>query len=408
MEDFILLQEEIKKLRGNKTSLENIYSLFWEKIVFLKVEERENILAQLSQYNNISALAPVWHLFSKAECHVFSAEYVLAIDEADSAYNLFKSLDQRGGMMSALMMLGVTYRSIGQLDRAQEALLEATRIAKELEQDSMYAYFAGISYYQFGELNIVLKNYTRAIECYSDGLKMPSDKPEYAGRLLSGMGNAYLHTSEWERSLQYFEEALKAIEGTKNFLVESKILADIGSYYRRKGYLHEAFLYQEKSLAIRMDHQLFNPAIGNYIQLAELNLESGKVKEAVEFGMRALEQSEKIKATPRIYEAHHVLSRIYEQTGDALKALHHFKEFHRFNQEVFNKEIITRTEQANTRHKIESMQQEKEIFRLRNVELKSALDEITDSIRYALRIQQSLLPPIKQIEKTLKRLKSYS
>jgi hypothetical protein len=51
------------------------------------------------------------------------------------------------------------------------------------------------------------------------------------------------------------------------------------------------------------------------------------------------------------------------------------------------------------------MQQEKEIFRLRNVELKSLLDEIQDSFRYASRIQTSLLPTDVYIEKTLKRLK---
>jgi hypothetical protein len=60
---------------------------------------------------------------------------------------------------------------------------------------------------------------------------------------------------------------------------------------------------------------------------------------------------------------------------------------------------------------MESMENEKEIFRLRNVELKAAFDEIEikqkeilDSIRYAERIQKALLTSNGYIEKTLRRL----
>jgi serine phosphatase RsbU (regulator of sigma subunit) len=61
--------------------------------------------------------------------------------------------------------------------------------------------------------------------------------------------------------------------------------------------------------------------------------------------------------------------------------------------------VIRKMEQMKNQFKVESAEQEKEIFRLKNVELKAAMDEITESFRYAKRIQTAILPPDHLIQK---------
>jgi tetratricopeptide (TPR) repeat protein len=131
----------------------------------------------------------------------------------------------------------------------------------------------------------------------------------------------------------------------------------------------------------------------------------GNLEEAIRLGNLAVEQSTKLKTIIKLYEAHQALSKVYEKAGNPEKAFEHFKLYHKYKEEVHNSETVRKIEQLQNYHKVEIMSQEKEIFRLRNVELKFLLDEITDSFRYASRIQTSLLPTEIYIEKTIKRLK---
>jgi hypothetical protein len=148
-----------------------------------------------------------------------------------------------------------------------------------------------------------------------------------------------------------------------------------------------------------------NPAVTNYIQLAEIHFLVGDLDEAIRFGNLGVEHAAKLNTVIKLYEAHHVLSKIYEKAKCPDKAFEHFKQYHKYKEEVHNSETIKKIEQLQNNHKVELMSQEKEIFRLKNVELKLLLDEITDSFRYASRIQTSLLPTEIYIEKVLKRLR---
>jgi tetratricopeptide (TPR) repeat protein len=249
------------------------------------------------------------------------------------------------------------------------------------------------------------KNYEAAREYYEKGMSFVGENPETEGRLLSGLGTLLMHTDEWEKAIDHFNRGLISSRNAGNQLLESKILADIGNYYFKRKDYDLALDFQNKSLEIRKNKNYINASITNYIQLAEIYLMLGKLDEALRLGALAFEISAKLKVMIKLYESHEVLAKAYEQAGDMTKAYEHFKQFHKCKEEVHNQEAIKKIEQMQTHHKVEMMQQEKEIFRLKNVELKFLLDEITDSFHYARRIQTSLLPTEIYIEKTLRRLK---
>lgn len=405
METFKTLEEKVDAALNGKDPINDFYKAVFGKMLLLLPEERELLMKKAELLNDQSPFGKGAIFLFKGMSAVFDANFLKAVDYLLEADKYFTSINEYGGIMSCNNLLSISFRSIGQLDKAQAHVQTSLKAAELVDPDNLFHYFKTVAYYQAGELNTISKNYETARLYYLKGMEFIGENPELEGRLLTGLGNLLMQTDEWEKALDHFDRALATAQKAENSLLTSKIYADIGNYHLRKKDFAGALENQNKSLAIRLEKGFLNPAITNYIQLAEIYLLMGDAKEAIKFGAMAVEAAGKFNVLIKLYEAHSVLARAYEKTGDPGKAFENFKQFHKIREEVHNQETIKKIEQLQSNHKMEIMSQEKEIFRLRNVELRSLLDEIGDSFRYASRIQNSLLPTEIYIEKTLKRLK---
>ncbi|MGZ3867282.1 MAG: hypothetical protein ACXVNR_13070, partial [Bacteroidia bacterium] len=108
------------------------------------------------------------------------------------------------------------------------------------------------------------------------------------------------------------------------------------------------------------------------------------------------------------YEVYELLSDMYLKTCDHARALEYYKKFHLLKEEVLNAQSSSRLKSVQLMNQIESSKREAELERVRNVDLKNAFKEIeeknkeiTDSIKYASRIQRALLPSEFYIERYL-------
>ena len=111
-----------------------------------------------------------------------------------------------------------------------------------------------------------------------------------------------------------------------------------------------------------------------------------------------------------IAPSHFSLAQIYEQKREFEKALKHFKLYHQVKEEMQNTQATLKAKSLQLTAKMENAQKESEINRLKNIELKNAFHiiedknkDIMDSIKYAKRIQNSLMPTEKYIERILKK-----
>lgn len=405
MELFKDLQEKVDAaINGTSNSIE-FYKTIFAKMVLLKPEQRHALIEKAEKLTDDGIFDSAALGLLKGMNLVFESKFQMSIGFLIEANELFTAIDEKGGVMSCNNLLCISYRSLGQLDIAQVHIQKSLRAAEYLEKKSPFYYYKTITYYQAGELHSISKNYELAKEYYQKGMEFVGENSELEGRLLNGLGNVLLNTHEWEKALDYLNRSLATAKKANNPLLESKSYADIGNYYQQKKDYPLALENQYKSLEIRTEKGFLNPSITNYTNLAGIYLELNDIEQAIKFATFAVETSSRLNVLIKLYEAHDILAKAYEKSGDTSKAYEHFKLFHKYKEEVYNQETIKKIEQLQSSHKIELMQQEKEIFRLRNVELKEAMEEIQDSFRYASRIQTSLLPTEVYIEKTLKRLK---
>jgi serine phosphatase RsbU (regulator of sigma subunit) len=100
-----------------------------------------------------------------------------------------------------------------------------------------------------------------------------------------------------------------------------------------------------------------------------------------------------------VADAHSALAAHYELFKKPDKALQSFKQFLKSRESLNSSEVQSRLSNIEVAHAVEKSEQEKEIYRLRHVELKKAYDiieeinrNITASINYASRIQRAILP----------------
>ncbi len=395
--------EELKKIDPAREP-QRFYYAWGRRMVTLNTQERSDILGYSAKFKDSSELNAACHFFAEGMVSIYASDYSKAFDCLFQSNDLFVKMDHKGGQMACAIMLCTCYRSIGHLDKAQENVHQALQFMEQVTDqiEDIYGHFKAIAYYQAAEVNAELKNYESSLEFFHIGLSITDGNIVHRGRLLSGIGVVYMNLEKWEDARAHLNEALEALKGEENIVLESKILADTGMFYYHQKEYDRSFEYQEKSLKMRQANKMYSPAITNYIRLAELCLASEKVLEALGYGEIAIEEAKRINLNIKLYEAHLIVSHCYEKLGNVEKAFEHFKMHHRIKDEVHSQDVMRKIEQIKGQHKIESAQQEKEIFRLRNVELKAALNEITESFRYAKRIQTAILPPDGLIKQAFK------
>jgi serine phosphatase RsbU (regulator of sigma subunit) len=114
--------------------------------------------------------------------------------------------------------------------------------------------------------------------------------------------------------------------------------------------------------------------------------------------------AKELKSLALTAEAYLALASHYELSEEPLKALESLKQCIKARESFQSSETRIRLSNIEVAHAIEKSEQEKEIYRLRHVELKQAYDiieeknrDITSSINYAWRIQNAILPDPKEI-----------
>jgi len=254
--------------------------------------------------------------------------------------------------------MGLIYSRLCDFDQALAKYEESLKIRKELNHTKAIA----------SSMNLIARvfsltgDYSKALEYYQKTLDLRTRENDISGLPWTHLGIASLKekTFDLEDAIKYYQESLRLNESVGEKRLEIQCLLGLGRIYT----------------------------------------EQKKKGNGLDYLHRALGLAEEIKAKPLLYEIHLALGEIYEMTNEFGKALSHYKLYQKIEREVISAESQNRLKNQQIAFAVEQSKREAEIYQLRNVELKKAYDEIeqknteiTDSIRYALRIQQAVLPP---------------
>ncbi|MCH2235378.1 MAG: SpoIIE family protein phosphatase [Crocinitomicaceae bacterium] len=280
------------------------------------------------------------------------------------------------------VLLGGTYRSIGELDKCIYHQLIAKSIFNAHGDLSRFLVFC---YYNLSEVYMQINELEQAAECLREGLNVIVEK-ENKFRLLSSLGNLHLTKNELHAAEEYFLEAKYIAEGNSQ---NARVLYDLALLEIEKENFKKAIEYAQESYDIRIDSGLRDAASSSQILIGKSHRALNNLEEALKHLYEALETTKEFEAKAKSKEVYQLLSTIHESKGNWEEAYKCFKQYEEFQSGLFSN-------------------QQKEIFKLKNAEIRKqkgiieeAHKEITDSINYAERIQHSFLPSDEKLDALL-------
>lgn len=393
--------------------------------------------------------AKINHLNALCREYINLGQYDSALYFGNTALDLSIKINSRKDIATAYGNIGVAYKKQGNYAIALGYYFKALKIDEALGNKK------GIAT-KLGNIGVVYHDQgdnPKALEYYFKALKIDEEIKNKNGivRHLGNIGLVYGDTKDYPKALQYYFKALKMKEELNNKREIAITLGNIGLVYYDQEKYNKALEYFFRSLKIKeeLGEKSGIALISGNIGLAYTWL--GKHDEAEKYLLRSLSIAEEINSLDDVRQGHKNLSLLYNQKGDYKNAYQQHILYSFAKDSIFNKEKrddITRKEMNYEFEKKEAIakaehdkqvavateERKKEkairysiigglilmlivalvIFRSLKITRKQKgtiehqkhlveekQKEILDSITYAKRLQQAILPPLKMVTEHL-------
>jgi serine phosphatase RsbU (regulator of sigma subunit)/anti-sigma regulatory factor (Ser/Thr protein kinase) len=311
-----------------------------------------------------NAAAAYWLLGSNA----------LALSCAQKALNLLRELDDKAGQRTVLTIFAAIYGSLSEYEAALDYQLKALSLAEELGDRSgsaqSYSNIAVI-YDECGQTETALEYQLKGME-----LERELGHQAQLSCSYSSTGALYLKLGQPEKALEYQNQALAGASALESLYDKGHIFLNAGLLYETLGAAGEAAAYFKEALALLENLGNRGGVAETLLRLGRIYAREGTYPEALANYKKALKLAEKIRARNLTYQVHEAFAQVYEAQGDFTRALRHYKLFAEIKSEVFNKDNKKAVAGMQIRFNVEKAEREREIFRLKNVELAQALEEV--------------------------------
>lgn len=438
-------------------SLRIHYIIFFHFLFFSSQAQNPGIDSLLAIVN-VNADSPAKAKSLVILCMEFNriGNYQSGLLYGEKAVSLAKKLKLPKQEAEALNNIGIIYYNSGKYPEALDNYFKAYKIASNInEKEEQSSLLSNI-----GAVYDDQAKYDKAMEYYlkSQEMAYQQKNKQLIASNYNNMGGVYLKRNDFKTALDYFLKGLKIKQELGNKYGVSNALLNIGTLYYNMGdfaktikYFMGAYKYKEE----------LNDKAGVAVVLGNIGavyMEMGEYSRAEDYLKRSLIKSEEIKSLGDMSNAHLNLSDLYKVTKKFEQALLHYTTFKNLQDSLSNDSKSKDIGRLEAKHEFDVQQavldtehkkeielgaerekrqkyvsyfiggglllvllfagfiynrfqitnKQKAIIEHQKIIVEKKQKETMDSIQYAQRIQQSILPSDKYIEKTFNRLNNRS
>jgi serine phosphatase RsbU (regulator of sigma subunit) len=366
-------------------------------------------------------------------------------DEALSYYYKAKAIAERidrSKLAGVLNNIGLVYDDRADYSKALEYYLQTLKIVDTLGGNKRQ--LAG-TLNNIGLIYQSLKKYDDALAYHLKSLKIKEEigNKRGIGSSLHNLGLVYKLKGDYNKSLEYYAKALEVRKSINDLSGTAMTLNNIGSVYESLNEYEKAFPYFVEALEVRKGlKDKFNLCTSIY-SLGDNYCKRKRFAEGIKYLNQALEMATEFGAKDLMKYGYEALSNAYAEQKNYEKAYEYQKLLLEIKDSILNSEttkqlfeLQAKYENEKKKKEIELLTKDSEIQALqinknklwiialcaaillfialaallyyrfkikhkvniqlehRNTEITQQKKEITDSINYAKRIQESILPPI--------------
>ncbi len=357
--------------------------------------------------------------------------------------------DSKGDLIEkaqCLNMKGQIYAQLGDYSKSVENFFAAIKLDETADDKDALAS-------DYGNISLVyedMKNYPTALEYIAKAMKMDSimdNKKGYANAI-GNLSNIYDEMGDHKKALIYALRFLLLEQDLGNEARVAAALSNIGSIYDAMNEHEKAIEYYMKSLPLAEKVGNDDIIIANQLNIGNWYIDRSQFTQAIEMLKRATALAIETGSKPHISECYRLLALAYNGQKDFAKAYEYLDKFDQLRDTLLNEENTRQINQMSAMYekdkqqiKIDALEKEKtlssqiiekqnnfrnvlilvvvlivllavalfigfnnkrkdnRLLELRNVEIQKQKEIITesnksmtDSINYAKRIQESVLP----------------
>lgn len=229
-------------------------------------------------------------------CYSHLDEYLKGIEYIQKSITIREKLEDKRGLANSYLTLYKVYFELGELDKAMESEFKSLAICEEI-----------------GDLQCVSGRYTN-------------------------LGQLYQRKGDLTEAMRYHQ---KALELSKKLLIKNRIAQvheNIARVYTVSSKNALARLHLDSSEVLRSSFGDREGIASISLLRAELALGENKYTEAKEFAKQTLQISGELRLRYMLKEAHHILSKVYQQENKTEDAFYHFQQFVHLKDSLFNTE----------------------------------------------------------------------
>jgi len=311
------------------------------------------------------------------------SDYSKALEYQEKSLKIFREIGVDRGIGICLNNLGNIYKNQFNYSKA----LEYFQNSLTIQQQRADTFEIMTCYVNIGTVYEKLADYSEAKKYYETGLKYAKKINDTDGiiRSLSGIGNIFYLTGKQKEAELYSNEVLKLSKEAGNVFIQSEAYKSLRNVFEKQGRYKEALAEFDKHIALR--DSIFSQQQSQDITRRDSKYESDK-KEAA---MQAQQEKEReVAAAESKKQKVIILSVILGLLFSVL-----------FGGFIFRSLRITRKQKVLIEEqKTIVEQQKKEVESQKNL-VEEKQKEIIDSITYAKRLQEAILPPLDLVKKHL-------
>lgn len=310
-------------------------------------------------------------------------------------------------------MIAKVYANLGDYARGLEFLYQSLRAAQETGQKKAEANTLNSMSVLYQRMGEVQKSETCARQCLE--IATENKDMRVIGVARVNLGNAYGLAENWQRAVDQWEIGLSVFEAMGDTDLQSSTLGNLGIACEHLGQYEKAEDYLLQCMAIKEKGGNKYDVLRSLQHLASLYGRMKRYDQALGCLEKAFSLDKEINVKSVTYMLWREQATLLKGMGKFEEALEAFEKYHTLEKELFTEETRVKSQHLQMRFEIEKTEKEKEIYRLKNIDLALANEQIirqkeeieqqnkdiTDSIRYAERIQKALLPAQETLRKLL-------
>lgn len=401
---------------------------YYERIA--KVFGEKNKLAAIDATNDMAFDCILLGTYAKADS-------ILQKSLAES-----QKINYPKGMGNAYRNLALLHVYNGEFSKATNRYLQALAIWEKMNDGRKLA----MGYSDLGLNFYYQENYEKAVYYWEMAIKTEPDKTvEYYFSNCSNLGQAYIEMGRYDEAIVQFKKALEFYEKNKQSTGYTNALTGLANVEYKRHHYDNALEYYREIIKLRESAASRSSDLAVvYLNASVVYLDMGKNAEALDYGLRGLEKARESDDKNEQLHAYNNLNSVYAKLGNYEKAYEFSQLYNVLRDSLADIESKKQINELDKKYQTEKKEKDNQLlnkqleikqiegrqqqlyliisvvvlvmigfvaailFRQnkqkqetnRQLEEKSKIIEeqhkdITDSIIYAQRIQQAILPPDK-------------